>query len=481
MRVRLAGIVTIASTAVLLQCSLLVDTDGLSGGPVDGGFDALGLETGADGPSDAPITNEAFGPIWLAYGEVSGAVHVRSWNAETAQWSAEQPGPNVGATVRWVVPKQTPDGSFLAVVSEGASSKLDVFQRAADGSWTLGFSQPMPIVERRAFDIDYETSSHAVIVAYGDATPQVKVRRLSGGAWSPETALKESGTLPPQWVELARHPLSNEASVVYADDGSNLFTARWDGQAWADTSYIEGHLNSLDWKCFDAAYENISGNLLITWGWKQPYDGGEDTSLRYVVRTSGGALSAPKSVSEGRIPGPMTLVPEPGTKRILLSYVEYACNAYDEDCDDFGVMLWDGASIVPHVIDEDSTTRYGQRPSTAITGAAWLGATGHAIAAYHRDLADPGQLAYASFDGSDWTAPRGAAAPPALGPRASMQLVSVPGDRGVAVVQDTAGKLWSKAYLETDGTGTWSDVAGGVPLASSLLTPGAVPFGVAVP
>lgn len=488
MRVRLAGIASLVLAFTILHCSLTVDTDGLSGGAKDAGAngnDGAPAEGGAisESGADAPTGLAAIGSSWLAYGTQAGVVSVRRWITDSGTWGAEEPGPDVGgAPVRWVVPKETPAGSFLAIVSQATTPKLDVFQRTADGKWALGFSQPMTVGSRRAFDIDYESTSHAVMVAYGDGTPEVKVRRLVGGVWSSAVALKKANTLAPQWVELARSPLFDELTLAYSDDGNNLFAAKWDGKVWADFDSLEDHLNSLDWKCFDAAYDNAGGTLLVTWGRSEPVAGGEPAiALRYVTRAPGGALGEFKDGVSGRLPGPMVLAPEPGSKRILLSYVEYSCNVYKGTCDDFETGIWNGDSLEANLVDEDSTTLYWDRPSTAITGAAWVGTTGHAIAAYHRDLADPGQLAVSHYTGT-WTDPEGVNVAPAIGPRASMQLATVPGPHAVAVVQDITGKLFSKLYSEgANFEGTWTDAAGGAPLASSTLTPGAVPFGIATP
>jgi hypothetical protein len=89
---------------------------------------------GGDGSSGA------LGPIWLAYGEATGTMGVRAWN--DSAWSAEQHGPNVGGDlVRRVVPRETPFGSFIAVLSTGATNHLDVFERKNDGTWQLGLHE----------------------------------------------------------------------------------------------------------------------------------------------------------------------------------------------------------------------------------------------------------------------------------------------------------------------------------------------------
>src|SRR4051794_24305577 len=124
MRARLAGFTSIALAGVLVHCSLLVDTDGLSGGAKDDagpgtGSDSPFSETGpgaGDGATtDVGTAPGGLGPLWLAYGTTAGAMGVRQWN--DTQWSAELPGPTVQGAVRWVVAKETPAGSFLAVLS----------------------------------------------------------------------------------------------------------------------------------------------------------------------------------------------------------------------------------------------------------------------------------------------------------------------------------------------------------------------------
>jgi hypothetical protein len=497
MRARYAGLGAIATAGVFLQCSLTVDTDGLTGGPTEAGphshsdapstipeggiADAPGS---SDAPTDGPAAPGALGPLWLAYGTTAGKVAVRPWNAGANAWSAELAGPNANdaAAVHWVIPKETPVGSFLAILSQGASaSKLDVFQRGPDGAWMLGFSQPMTKADWRSFDIEYETNAKGVIVAYADATSHAKARRFSAGAWSNEVDVGAGGSLSPRWLELARSPISDEITLVYSDDGNNLLTARWDGGKWLKPEFLEGDLNTIGWKCFDAAYENSTGKLVIAWGQLTPIDGGSDRSLRYVTRQPGAlTFGAKQNTMQDTPPGPMVLVPEIGTKRLLVSYVEYLCNRDHKGCDDFGAGVWDGDKFDIVKVDLNTTTLYEDRPALALAAGAWLGATGHAVTAYHKTLdGNPGQLAYSYFT-SGWSAPGGANAPPSIEARASLQLASVPGSKAVAVVEDTTGTLWSKVFTEDNG-GTWADAAGGNPLATALVPMNGVPFAITVP
>lgn len=491
MRAHVAGVASMVIAGALVHCSLVVDTDGLSGGSSEAGLHLSDGPINGDGsvtndaPAffDAPVGPGGLGPNWLAYGNNAGRVAVRTWTGDA--WSAELAGPNAdGESVRWVIAKETPIGSFLAIESQGkVSPRLQVFQRKPDGTWALGFAQPMTVVNRRAFDIEYETKSNAVIVAYGDSTARVKSRRLVGGTWSDQVEIGAGGSLHPEWIELSRSPISDEVALVYADGGINLLASYWDGSNWQKPSFLSGALNTLDWKCFDQAYESSTGKLVVGWGEIKPVSGSDPVmTLSYAFRQPGAPVfGGTLTTAEGAPPGSMVMVPELGTKRIALSYVEYNCNRQDKTCDDFSGLIWDGAQFDLKKIDPETTTLFGDRPSATLTGVAWLGTTGEAISAYYRTLPDsPGQLAYSRFAGT-WSDPKGAAAPPNMEPRTSLQLVSVPGSKVVAVVEDNTGALWSKVYVEgADGAGTWSDPAN-APLVTALVPTNAVPFSATGP
>ena len=73
-----------------------------------------------------------------------------------------------------------------------------------------------------------------------------------------------------------------------------------------------------------------------------------------------------------------------------------------------------------------------------------------------------------------WSAVSGATTSPPFGPRASMQLKTVPGSRVVSVVETVDGKLWSKTYASAG----WTNSDNGTPLATNLASTSAVPFGI---
>ena len=133
------------------------------------------------------------------------------------------PGPDLdGGTVRWVVPKETPLGSYLAIERMGtAGAHLDVFERTPSGAWSLGFSVPTSGATTRAFDLEYETTTKALLVVYGELTVIPKYRRRTTRLVRRERR-PSVGTLPLTWIELARNPLRNEIALAIGDRGVNL-------------------------------------------------------------------------------------------------------------------------------------------------------------------------------------------------------------------------------------------------------------------
>jgi hypothetical protein len=468
-------------------CSLLVDTSGLSGGADD---DAGAADGHADGspPGDGDALGDAapgtLGTTWLAYGSAAGTIGVRTWDDAAERWSAELPGPDIGgATVRWIVPKETRHGSMLAVVYAGAGGpRIGVFERAADGSWKTGFTATVAHPTSRGFDIEYEALSGDVLVTYEDGTPTIKMRRRTAAGWQAEEAGPAvGGTNHPFWVELARNNVVNEIAMIYQDDEQNINVSTWNATTWAAPYQVESHANTELFKCIDAAYEALTGNLLVVWGRDNTFiDGGGAGDMRWRTKPLGQSFGTEHVEQQGLPAGPIMLSPEPGTSRIALAYLENNCNKGGSGCDDFVTGIWNGTSFDIGSRDSDTTTLYQGRPSTMPTAVAWLGATGTAISAYHRDLASgAGALAYTRYFGGAWDPITGANAGTSLPPRASIALVSPSSKMVVALIEDTQGQLWSRGY---DGaTQAWIALDDGKPLASTLVVVSAVPFGVTGP
>jgi hypothetical protein len=500
-----ALLVVIASCMV--ACSLMTTFDGFVGNATDaaalgeGGADGASASdgavvvTGSDGgeagtagdAGDAGDAGGGLGPIWLAAGTSAGAVSIRTWDTGASAWSAPLAGPDVGgAAVRFVVARETPRGSIVAISTDavgGGMPLLTVFERAPDGSWKSAFSTSIPDSTRRSFDMEVFEKSGDVLIAYADTTtttPKFRLRSTAG--WSSAASTSVTLASAARWIELAASPTMDEMTMILGDGGDNLFAVTYLGGAWLASDFLDGHLNVIDFKAFDVAYEGMTGNAVLVWGRDNRFlDAGDVGQMRYALKPSGtAAFGAFQPGLSGKPPGPVVLKSEPGTNRIALSYLEYNCQRTSDTCDDFIAGVWTGSVWNPLTsLDPDTTTLYFNRPATAPTGLAWV-TGGLAVAAFHRDITG-GSLAFTRLSGSTFDAVAAATTTPALPARASMVLLGASSSTLLALVEDVAGELWCKGFTPGGATGTWSDVDKGTPLATGLVASNGVPFGVTVP
>jgi len=86
-------------------------------------------------------------------------------------------------------------------------------------------------------------------------------------AWQPETTLVNAGqsTL---WKIVKTSPENSEQVALWVNNAGALFVSFWDGTAWRDASgdvgaETLGNVETSSYRCFDAAYEQETGQLLI--------------------------------------------------------------------------------------------------------------------------------------------------------------------------------------------------------------------------
>ena len=136
---------------------------------------------------------------------------------------------------------------------------------------------------KRGFDVAFEALSGDILVVYSNNTPTPVYRARSGGTWSAETALPLNDGVGPNpdpntgivhWIELASRPGSNEIALGYSDANNDLVVIVWNGTQWltATAVALETTLTTftpttvVENRCFDLAYESLSGDLMAAWG-----------------------------------------------------------------------------------------------------------------------------------------------------------------------------------------------------------------------
>ncbi len=421
----------------------------------------------------------AIGDMVLYYGQ--GAVptpFVRAYDDSASSWTAPDAGPSAAPTIRWVAsPESLGTDEIVAVLADNANSpQLDVLRRTGTTwsvDWTAtGITGAQAI--RRAFDVEREVTSGDTVVVYGDNTNTPKYRARTNGVWSAEAPVRPTaGAGIVRWVELVSRPGTNEITLVSTDSASDLTVLTWDGAAWSAPTVLETSVDTLDYLAFGAAYEGVSGDLLITWGRN---DAGVN-GFYWARRAAGGTSYAASVMYEPAPlsrPGPLRLASEPGTDRIAISYLEFTCGG--QTCDDFISAIWDGATdswTSKMRLDADIGARYADFVGAIPVDVVWLGTSGTAVAVY----SDSGtNIDWAKWtSGTGWVLQPDFAPTPAIGQRVNVRAVGFPmQSRAMFVFGDGNGDLFAKT---TDGV-AWVDAGGA--LETALSTPNAGAFAVVV-
>jgi len=304
----------------------------------------------------------------------------RTWDDSLGTWSLGSGTPEVGGTIKWTVNKVSPSGGeeLLGVLSDtGAGTDLRIMRW--DGTkWNVDSSSVAILAAnagRRGFDVEYESLSEEGLVVYSDNTANPAYMTRTGGSWNMGSVF---GTAPGSgtvlWVELVRRPGSDEIALVYADSNFDLFAVVWDGTSWdvGNAATLEQDLASVNTKAIDAAYETLTGNLLVVWGVSNDHE--------YSTKAAGlNSFTAGVSVGggfSGRKGNTVDLASEASGNRIAL-----ATRGGVASEDDFNTAMWNGGSWINLSAPSDGT---GVNPGSGDMGVAagWVGTSGTAIAVY---------------------------------------------------------------------------------------------------
>lgn len=215
----------------------------------------------------------------------------------------------------------------------------------------------------RGFDVAYSNLSGDALVVYGGDTNNPKYRVIdasSGNTWSTEASVLGSGVgNEVAWVELVSKPSSDEIALVWADMSKDLRAIFWDGSSWGGSAQtLQTNMNTIDWKCFDAAYEFSDGHLLVAWA-RNSNDG-----FFHAKYTGSWSSVSSYTFSGDDEPNALELCAAPSGNGIIA--------ATESDGSDTEFAFWNGTGW------EDGTERDSSTVSPAagehIPGVAWIDA-----------------------------------------------------------------------------------------------------------
>jgi len=434
--------------------------------------DELADGTGADGsavnlgyhyPLELdPLHNLPPGTGRLAFAtEGEAFVHSRTLDA-AGNWGEDSTTHTANQGVKWIVNRarsgEQPDEAQAVLVDTGATAQL--FVRTWDGRLVSeDFTHPMTThirsgdTDERGFDIEFESVSGDLLFVQGGPAANPLYRVWREGAWSDEQSVFDLELSPSTllWVQLVPRAGTDEIALVTLDDQMRIIASVWDGESWSPAHLLGTEVvENRGFRAFDAAWESLSGDLLVAWGFDVF---SEET--RYATRDGqSGAWTTGHFASTEAIAAHLRMASDPTSDRIIGIFGE---GTFD---DDITASIWNGeawSDTIEFTLDGFSGSRSMQ--------AAWLGDSGEAIAVYREgDL--NGDLNYAIFDDGGWRVFPQIFLP---GPGRILQAeILQRGDSdGVSILQlDQAGNLYEILYENE----TWSLGNDGAALATNLDT-----------
>jgi len=423
------------------------------------------LETGNlgwhAGPATDPFASLGSLGARAAFARAGDArITTRGWQRDTDTWNTPVSPLTVGKDVRWLVHRVStgtkPEEAVAAQLDTGTGARLvvrtwDARRWSDDTPAVLSYDIAAANADERAFDLEYEGLSGQAMLVRADGGTNVLFQTLESGRWSaPQpifTPALMTGTV--LWTELVPRTGSNEIALVALGDQQNLVAALWNGSQWTRPILLATQVNSLrDFKAFDAAFESLSGDLLVAWGYSQF---AEETRYATLTRATD-TWTTGQFVSTDALGKFLALSADPTSDRIVGIFGE----GFSDD--DVGVSVWSGTSWS----DTAELTLMGLTDSRAMV-IGWLGTSGQAFALY-RDQAQTGVFQWATLNGGGWHR-QPELFLPGVGKMVQARALTIPGTTRVMLqLLDDTGTLWS---LEHTGT-AWVVGNNGTPLATGL-------------
>jgi parallel beta-helix repeat protein len=387
----------------------------------------------------------------------------RAWDQDQDVWSPAGRTEPTSSRITWTASAVSqgpiPEELLAVLTDDGLSTRL--FIRYWNGSFWSEDDVYDPFASairsersgQRGFDVIFEDQSGDGMVVISDDTDNPRYRTLVNGEWSDELPVfaDPPGTGPVLWVDLTAREGTDELAMVCLDEHQKLSAAIWNGSAWDPAAEVllgDEVAEVFQSKCFDAAYESLSGDLLVSWGFNLFIE-----ETRYAVKpadtTNWTILQDPSTDAVGTV---VRLAAEPGTDRILAGVGEVFFD------DDVIGMIWDGDAFVERLeIDQVAS------PAGADIGVGWVGELGMAVFVY-QDVDGGGTLDWSAWTVGGWQVKPDALLP-SLGDFVSAELRPIPGqDKLMMLHADDNGALFA---LEFDGF-NWSISNGGKALDTDL-------------
>ncbi len=409
---------------------------------------------------DAYASSDADGGR-LAYALPEG-VTLRSISSDAAGSFADPVRAQaINQNIQWVVHEVVPNSpvEYTAVLADTGTRTELVTRRWNGRRWSdddaspIVHTIPSANAGERGFDLELEDVSGDALLVYSNDDQNPLFRTCQGGRWSDSAPVFPSaiGTGSVLWVELRRQTGTNRVALVALDDAQNLIAAVWDGSAWGNHELLATQVvETRDYRAFDLAWESLSGELLVVWGFSVFAE-----QARFATLAPGGAWQFGLHPSSEAIGAQVELSADPTTDRIAAVFGEA-----DLD-DDVTVSIWNGSTFV----DTAEVALQGVFGQYSLQ-VGWFGTTGVAYALW-RDAGQSGAFVSAHFR-AGWKIEEETSFP-GVGAVIRAESDRGAGDEAATLTfLDANGSLYSMQGT-WNGTGIdWALLNGGLPVANGL-------------
>ncbi|MCG8406316.1 MAG: VCBS repeat-containing protein [Phycisphaerales bacterium] len=326
-------------------------------------------------------------PVMIAFSRNGSSTPRYSiWNGSA--WGSILSMSSVGAEPYWVVLRDCPTRNEKACGTLDQNYDVNIqFYNGSSWSSATQVCSDADTNSKRAMDLAYEQDSGDLLLAYwqdgGSNANTIGYRTYNGSTLSGENTLSLPSTSSVRFLALYPKSNSNEILLLAVNTGNDLYASFWNGSSWSGVTTLETNTETFNEQCFAAAYESLSGHLLVA------YIQNGQNNPRY--RTWNGSswsseLLMPNIGSDGRW---VCLAADPASDEILFG-------ALDQN-NDINVNTWNGSSWGSNAQVETNADSY-----TSCQFDIVYEAEGHeALLAYVEN--GEYRLQYRTWNGSSWS------------------------------------------------------------------------------
>jgi hypothetical protein len=146
-----------------------------------------------------------------------------------------------------------------------ASDRLTSFYKDYSGKIGLVYMAKTSSPYKVRFEkINAKAGQRDPLLVYSqNGDPDIYYSRYTSGNWATGAVAADLGSSPRNYWKVAKtHPGGSSQAVVSVKSDNSLYVTFFDGSSWSSPTSL-GTIQTSDYRCFDAAYEQKSGQLLI--------------------------------------------------------------------------------------------------------------------------------------------------------------------------------------------------------------------------